>query len=163
MKVDRPHPSQPIHAFAIHAPARAAELGSDVPIPVARMPLHQRHYPLHRPTGDLSSTRPIALRWSRLLEHPIHPSFADLQAPPHANDGLPSAHRTRQFPFKASLIALSSSASASSFFRRLFSSSSSLRRWLPRPSCRHTGTGSGGTFARSMPGTPRRSSGQPPA
>jgi len=57
------------------------------------------------------------------------PTFGNAQLPPSLFDRLPAACRAYQFPSKASLrMALSSSASARSFFSRLFSCSSCLSR-----------------------------------
>src|SRR5215468_7784452 len=94
------------------------------------MRTHQPQHLLQQPTLLLLDLRQVPLRLTRLSQRPARPPFAHPQAPPHANDRLPPTHRTRQFPSRASLrIAVSSSASASSFLRRLFSSSSSLSRF----------------------------------
>src|SRR5262245_61465329 len=120
---------QPIHALAIHRPALTPQQRPDPPIAITRMLTHQRQHPFHQPTLRILDAGPITLRLSRLTQHPARPSLAHPEAPPHANDRLLPACRTRQFPSRASLsMALSNPASASSFFRRLFSSSSSLSR-----------------------------------
>ena len=66
----------------------------------------------------------VTLARSRLAYRPARPTLGHAQLTLNVLDRRSTADRAQKFPWRASLsIALSSSASASSFFSRLFSSS----------------------------------------
>ena len=73
--------------------------------------------------------RLIPLARTALTKRPTRPTFGHAQLSLDMLDRLPPASRAQKFPWRASLrIALSSSASAKSFFNRLFSSSNCFSR-----------------------------------
>jgi uncharacterized protein YciI len=81
--------------------------------------------PLLRYRGKWTMT--ISRSW--LIQHPTGSSLRDAQLTTNPLNSLPSFRRADQFPEAASLrIEMSKACSATSFFRRPFSRSSSLRR-----------------------------------
>ena len=120
-------PPQPMHTFAIDPPTLTPEQRRHPPITITRMRPHQLQKPPLQALFFLLWCWIVTLRSPRLVEHPARASLAYAELPLNQSDCLTPACRARQFPRSASLrIALSSSASASSFLSRRFSSSNSL-------------------------------------
>lgn len=119
-----------VHSFAIDAPAFPPQERRHPTITVAWMRSHQFPQPALETLLVVLRSRTIALGRPGLVERPARASFAHPELPLDEDDGLASACRASQFPRRASLrIALSSSASASNFLRRRFSSSNSRSRF----------------------------------
>ncbi len=71
----------------------------------------------------------MSLRRSGLLQHPTSPSLGDTQLLPDMFNGTPSPVRAQKFPETVSFrMAISRAWSATTFFKRTFSFSSSLSR-----------------------------------
>ncbi len=120
---------QTINAFGIHLPAGRLQHPADTSIPETGMLAHQFQNLLQQSGFIVSRNRLVALAGTRLTQNPAGFAFGNVERLLQMLDGLAFARRAYQFPSAISLsIALSSSASASSFLSRVFSCSSSLRR-----------------------------------
>ena len=97
-----------------------------VPYPDLDIPMHLVHE--RRPV--ISGLGFVSLTAARLIQHLARPSFGDRELPLEFTGRRTFPRRAHQFPEANSLsMALSSSASARSFFSRPFSVSSSLSRF----------------------------------
>src|SRR3954451_4153994 len=120
---------QPLHALAVNHPALIDQLRVRAAVS-----------PPGPPNGDLTqrgSQRPLvagddgftALRGPVLADHPAGPALADAETVTQHRDRPTPTGRAHQFPRATSLSAwFSSTWSATIFFSRAFSRSSSLRR-----------------------------------
>ena len=120
---------KPIDPFPIHTPARSSQQRPDPSIAVAGMLAHQGQHLGNQ--AFLLLVRPTACTAGSIEtdQRPARPTLGHAQLPLNVRDRRSTADRAQKFPWSASLrIALSSSASASSFFSRLFSSSRCFSR-----------------------------------
>ncbi len=115
---------QTINAFGIHLPAGCLQHSADSSLPETGMLAHQFQNLLQQSGFIVRGSRLVALTGTRLLQHPAGFAFGNIERLLQMLDGLAFTRRAYQFPSAISLsIALSSSASASSFLSRVFSCS----------------------------------------
>ncbi len=120
---------QAINALGIHLPAGRLQHPADTAIPETGMLAYQFQNLLQQSGFIISRSRLVALTGTGLIQHPAGFAFGNVERLLQMLDGLAFARRAYQFPSAISLsIALSSSASASSFLSRVFSCSSSFSR-----------------------------------
>ena len=116
---------EPMHTLAVATPAFARQQCGDPT--VAKTRVAQRQLPHPPPQGRLpvALLRTVTLRRSRLTDRPTNASLRQLQLLLHLPYHASPLCRADYFPSNASLrIDLSSSSSATTFFRRTFSFSS---------------------------------------
>lgn len=115
---------QTINAFEIHLPAGRLQHPADSSISETGMLAHQFQNLFQQSGFIISRSRLVALTGTGLIQHPAGFTFGNVECLLQMLDGLAFARRAYQFPSAISLsIALSSSASASSFLSRVFSCS----------------------------------------
>ena len=123
-------PPESFDAFVIHRPAFPAQEPGDAPIPIPpilRGPFDEAR---DQPGFVVRDVRPMPLRRPRLTEHSAGPPLRDAQLVLHMHHGWAASGRAQKFPEATSLRIMSSRAwSATSFFSREFSRSSSLSRF----------------------------------
>src|SRR5574337_30881 len=123
-------PPESLYSFAIHSPPLPAQERPDPPIPVARIASRQRHEPIAQGAVPLRPTRHKPLARSRLLQHSACPTLSDTQQPLYLHHSGPPPGRAQKFPLATSRRMLRSTAcSATIFFSRAFSFSSSFSRF----------------------------------
>lgn len=119
--------------FVIHNPAVLSQHRSDASVSIPAILRGQPHHLPHQPGFIIGNMRNTSLCRTRLSQHAASPSFRDYIMSQRVTHVIhsPAAFGWRQkFPEAASFrIALSNSASASSFLSRTFSRSSSFRRF----------------------------------
>ena len=120
---------QTINPFEIHLPAGCLDHPADTSISKTRMATYQFQNLLQQRRFVIGRFRLVALTGTRLIQQLTGSAFGNVIRFLQMLDGLAFARRAYQFPSAISLsMALSSSASASSFLSRPFSCSSSLSR-----------------------------------
>ncbi len=122
-------PPEPFDSLVVNIPAFPSKQRCDPSIAVAAELCGQRDDSSNEPGLILRRLELAALRRSRLFDHTTRPSFRDSEPFASVLNGSSSLRRTQKFPRETSArICLSSDRSATSFFGRPFSFSSSLRR-----------------------------------
>src|SRR5262249_50091039 len=120
---------QPPHPLAVDPPPLAAEQRPDAAVAEPRMPPHQLQHPPHQLLLGFLPPGLFPLAGARLPQDPagsaLGPPEGLLQVP-HRLAALPGTHHF--FCTTSWSICLSRASSATSFFSRAFSTSSSLRR-----------------------------------
>src|SRR5437868_6262068 len=118
-----------MHPLAIHLPVLGSQERRDPAIAVPRMMPHQLQHPFHQRSIPVRIAREIPLCRTRLSEHLARPTLRHLlQGRLRLLHRLPAARRAYHFPLIASSrICLSSVRSATAFFSRRFSISSSFK------------------------------------
>src|SRR5690606_27787982 len=120
----------PFHALVIHTPALSSQHRRDPRCAVPAVHARQFNDPPRQRFFIITYQRKVPLRHPRLTQHPARPPFGNVERIHHVTHHLTLPLRAQKFGLAASRrIALSSSASASSRLRRLFSRSSSFSRF----------------------------------
>jgi len=123
---------QPLNSFVIHTPAFFAKHHRDSTIAITAIARRQIGHSFHQPGFIIRDIQSPTLRRSRLTENATRSTFGNAitsQSLTHVLDRPTTLRRTQKFPEAASRrMDLSSSASATSFFKRAFSRSSSFKR-----------------------------------
>ena len=121
---------QPMHPLLVDRPTFVPQERPHPPVAVARVLPRELDHPLDQSAVPLRLAARVALARSGLADHPARPTLGDPQSPPNVLDGGPPPSRAQKFFRLTSFrMSMSSSFSASSFLRRAFSDSSSLRRF----------------------------------
>lgn len=119
-----------MHTLIIHVPAFLTQQGRNVPTTASRILFDKPMHILDKRCLIRHGLGRITLRGTVLLTHATSPAFGDLMGLLKMLNGITSRHRAQKFPSAKSFnIALSNSASASSFLRREFSTSNFLSRF----------------------------------
>jgi len=117
----------PVHPLEIHLPAFTCEVTPHAAATGAGFPCSNPPDRGGQARVVIPGTRLIALTAAWLSKRPAGPALAHFQTLAHSGHRLSLAGRAYHFPSATSLrMAMSSAWSATSFFRRIFSFSSSL-------------------------------------
>ena len=120
----------PLYSFGIHPPTLPTKQRCDPSIAIATIFARQLDDPSHQPILVRGDLRSMPLSRSRLAQHSASPTLGHPQPLAHVVDGLVPSSRAQNFPEATSWrIALSSACSATSFLSRVFSFSSSFKRF----------------------------------
>src|SRR5215217_7548043 len=118
-----------MHPLLVDQPTFSSQQRPHPTVAVAGILLREPNYPLGQPAIPLRLAAHVALARSVLADHPARPTLGDPQLLPNLLDGSPPPGRAQTFPLLTSFrMSISSSFSATNFFRRAFSFSSSLSR-----------------------------------
>ena len=121
---------KPIHPLLVDRPTLAPQQRPHTSVAVARILPREGDHPFDQPAIPLGLAALVTLAGPGLSDHSASPTLRDPQPPPNVLDGSPPPSRAQKFPRLTSFrMSMSNSFSASSFLRRAFSFSSSLRRF----------------------------------
>jgi hypothetical protein len=122
-------PPEPVHPLFVDLETFPPQQHPHSPVAVAGVLSRKRDHTLGQGAIPLFFVARVALRRSGLADRSAGPALGDLQLSPHVRDGGSPPSRAQKFPLLTSFRMLMSTAcSATIFFRRAFSFSSSLRR-----------------------------------
>src|SRR5215210_1515574 len=124
-------PPQPMYPLLVHQPALPPQERPHPPVAIARVFAGESDHSLDQPAVLLGLATHVAMSGPGLTDRPACPTLGDPQPPTNVLDGGLPPDRARKFPRLTSLRMLMSTAwSATIFFKRAFSFSSSLRCFM---------------------------------
>jgi hypothetical protein len=123
-------PPQPLYPLLVHQPPFTSEQRPHPTVAIARVLPSERDHALHQQVIPLGlRTAHVALGGPGLADRLTRPTLGDPKVPPNVLDGSPLPGRAQMFIRLTSFRMLMSTAcSATIFFRRTISFSSSFRR-----------------------------------
>src|SRR5215218_2073526 len=123
-----------MHPLLVYWPTFAPQKSPHPSVTVAGVLPRELDHPLGQPAIPFSLLTHVALARPGLSDHPARPTLGDPQPSPNVLDGGPPPGRAQKFPRLTSFrMSMSTACSATIFFRRAFSDSSSLRRFIASP------------------------------
>src|SRR5215212_7003323 len=120
-----------MHPLLVNRPALPSQERPHPAVAIARVLVREPDHPLDQPAIQLGLTTGVALGGPGLTNHSARPTLGDPQSPTNVLGGSLPPARAQKFPRLTSLRMLMSTAwSATIFFKRVFSDSSSFRRFV---------------------------------
>ena len=120
---------EPVHPLLVDFETFSLHQRPNPPVAVAGVLSGERNHTLGKGPIPLDFVAHIALRRSGLADHSASPALRDFELTVHVRDSGSPSCRAQKFPLLTSFrILMSTACSATIFFRRAFSFSSSLRR-----------------------------------